>query len=325
MAKSKKILLTTGFTVALLSALGSFFAWGKKKAPPPSPAHPVDPARLEAHVRMLAETLSPRDYEHTDNLDRVAEYISREFKAAGAEVSEQSYEAFGRTYRNVLGFFGPKSEERIVIGAHYDTAGPLPGADDNASGVAGLLELAHLLAKAPLPLRVELVAYTLEEPPFFRTDLMGSAVHARSLKEAGVKVRAMLSLEMIGYFSDEPRTQRFPTALMRPFYPSKGNFITVVGLLSQGKLVRKVKRAMRSVAALPVEAFRGPRFVEGVDFSDHLNYWNEGYPAVMITDTAFFRNERYHTREDTPDTLDYHRMAGVVLGVYQAVLSLSAH
>ena len=198
---------------------------------------------------------------------------------------------------------------------------PLPGADDNASGVAGLIELAYLLGKTSLPVRVELVAFTLEEPPFFRTPFMGSAIHAASLKKQGVKVRIMFALEMIGFFSDASHSQGFPLSILRLFYPSQGNFIAVVGKLGQGSVVRRVKQAMRGPSLLPVYSINAPRFVPGIDFSDHLNYWEAGYEAVMITDTAFYRNQGYHTLQDTPDTLDYERMAMVVQGVYAAILA----
>jgi len=164
----------------------------------PSTERTVDPARLEAHVRKLSVELGPRDESHIENLDRVAAYIKNEFSQTTALVSEQPYRVQGKSYRNVIAQYGPESEERIIVGAHYDTAGPLPGADDNASGVAGLIELARLLGRQPPPLRVELVAFTLEEPPYFRTTGMGSSVHAESLRQQQMRVRAMFSLEMIG-------------------------------------------------------------------------------------------------------------------------------
>jgi hypothetical protein len=160
----------------------------------------VDPERLRKHVTALSETFAPRDYTHVENLDRAADYIEREFREAGGEISEQAFVVDSQHYRNIIARFGPETKERIVVGAHYDVCGPYPGADDNASGIAGLIELAHLLGKQKLRTRVELAAYTLEEPPFFRTEQMGSAVHAESLVEAHAELRAMLCLEMIGVF-----------------------------------------------------------------------------------------------------------------------------
>lgn len=290
----------------------------------PNMERTVDPSLLEAHVRKLSVELGPRDESHIENLDRVAAYIKSEFSQTGASVSEQPYRVQGKSYRNVVAQFGPESAERIVVGAHYDTAGPLPGADDNASGVAGLIELARLLGRQQPPMRVELVAFSLEEPPYFRTTGMGSSVHAESLRTQNVRVRAMFSLEMIGYFSDAANSQRFPIGVLGALYPSTGNYIAVVGRLSDGFLVRRTKAAMRHAAPLPVYSINAPSFVPGVDFSDQLNYWHAGYGAVMITDTAFYRNFNYHTAEDTAEKLDYKRMAMVVEGVYAAVWELAS-
>jgi hypothetical protein len=283
----------------------------------------VDPDRLEFHVKLLSEPLLPRDCYNPGNLDRVADYIRYEFEQAKGRVSDQPFQFSGRTYRNVVSAFGPETKERVIVGAHYDTAGPHPGADDNASGIAGLIELARLLGSSELPLKVELVAFTLEEPPFFRTELMGSAIHARALKSEGTIVRAMLSLEMIGYFSDVEGSQHFPVGMLSLFYPTRGNFISVIGKMGQASLVRRVKKAMSGASSLPVYSINAPQSVPGLDFSDHLNYWRAGYGAVMITDTAFYRNLNYHTAADTAERLDYRRMAQVVEGVYAAVKELS--
>jgi Zn-dependent M28 family amino/carboxypeptidase len=283
----------------------------------------IEPARLQAHVHKLSVELTPRDEGHLEHLDAAAAYIKNEFSQNTASVSEQPYRVQGKSYRNVIAQFGPDSAERIIVGAHYDAAGPLPGADDNASGVAGLIELARLLSRQPPRMRVELVAFTLEEPPYFGTTGMGSSVHAESLRKENIRVRAMFSLEMIGYFSDAPKSQIFPAAFLSAFYPSTGNFISVVGRLGDWSLVRRTKNAMRNATPLPVYSINAPRFIPGVDFSDQLSYWHAGYDAVMITDTAFYRNRNYHTADDTEEKLDYKRMAMVVEGVYAAVTELA--
>ncbi len=275
----------------------------------------ADPHTLQAHVRFLSEEVRPRSGE---NLERAARYIESHFRSAGARTSMQTFHARGRDYANVIAEFGPAGGEVLVIGAHYDAfteTGPLPGADDNASGTAGLLELARLLGRNDVRAPVMLVAYANEEPPFFGSDLMGSAVHAQSLE--GRAVRGMICLEMIGYFSAK---QSWPNALFAAIYPNRGDFIGVAGGWSDRRFARDVKRAMAGASDLPVVSFSGPR--ETSDASDHRNYWSHGWPAVMVTDTAFLRNPNYHTSRDTEDTLDYTRMGRVVDGVLNAALSV---
>ncbi|WP_340105570.1 M28 family peptidase [Rhodohalobacter sp. 8-1] len=282
-----------------------------------------DYQKLQEYVKELSEKLVPRDAAHPENLKKVADYIEERLKSFTDRVENQPYSADGMTVRNVRAFFGPETDDRIVVGAHYDVAGPYPGADDNASGVAGLLELARLLSDEELPIQVELVSYPLEEPPYFYTKKMGSYIHAKSLKDEAVNVKAMIALEMIGYFSDDEGSQSYPLSLLRPFYPSVGNYIAVVGKMFQKGLVRKVKKAMKGVASLPVESINAPKLVPGIAFSDHLNYWRHGFPAVMITDTAMYRNPNYHSPTDTAGTLNYRKMAQVVDGVKESVQKLA--
>jgi hypothetical protein len=211
-----------------------------------------------------------------------------------------------------------------VVGAHYDVCGEQPGDDDNASAVAAVLELARLLERhrPDVAHRLELALWPLEEPPNFRTPAMGSAVHARRLADGEVPVGGMICLEMLGYFSDRPGSQSFPVPGMGLLYPSRGNFIAVVGNGPSWRLTREVKARMDGATELPVRSINAPALVPGVDFSDHFNFWRQGWKAVMITDTAFYRNPNYHQLTDTPDTLDYGRMARVVTGVYAAATTL---
>jgi Zn-dependent M28 family amino/carboxypeptidase len=280
----------------------------------------VDPARLEAHVRRVSEEFYPRNHSNIANLDRTADHIKSEFEKSGGRLSEQPFQVNRRNYRNIIAVFGPETAERIVIGAHYDAADLTHGADDNASGVAGLIELAALFGKYPPPVQIELVAYTLEEPPFFGSEQMGSFVHAKSLTDRQVKVRLMISLEMIGFFTDRPGSQKYPVSVGRLLYPAEGNFVSLVGNFSNGLTTRSFKRSMGAATTLPVRSINAPGFTPGVDFSDHRNYWHFGYNALMITDTAFYRNANYHTVDDTAGTLDYARMAEVVKATYNAVL-----
>ncbi|MEN8255328.1 MAG: M28 family peptidase [Verrucomicrobiota bacterium] len=311
------VLLAAGFSSMVVMTIQPSF----KQYPPTEKQ--LDPARLRTHVAMLSETFAPRNYLCRRNLEKTAGYISNHLARANGQMSRQVYEVEGRKYRNVIAVFGPETESRIVVGAHYDGCGNTPGADDNASGVAGLIELAYLLGQAELNQQVELVAYTLEEPPFFRTGDMGSARHAYRCRQNNVGIEGMISLEMIGYFSDKAGSQHFPSPLLKLFYPDTGNFIAIIGSMGDRKLAKEMKVSMRSATDLPVHCMCAPKGYPGIDFSDHRNYWNNDYTAVMVTDTAFMRNFGYHGSADTVDTLDYDRMAKVVLGVYEAVVRMA--
>lgn len=282
----------------------------------PSPDTTIDPAALERHVRMLSETLHPRSFENAANLAAAADYVLHQFNRVGARTDVQTYQVDGRSYRNIIARFGPETGALLVIGAHYDSCGDTPGADDNASGVAGLLELARSLAATPPQHPVELVAYPLEEPPFFRTDDMGSFRHAQSLAAAKREVRLMLSLEMIGYFRDATGSQNYPVGALKLMYPDQGNFIALVGGYQDFSTMRRVKSLFKGASTLPAESINAPSSMQGVDFSDHASYWRFGIPAILVTDTAFMRNANYHEPSDTADTLNYTRMAQVVRGAY---------
>ena len=287
----------------------------------------VSSETLEAHVRLLSTVLPKRDGKEYA-LRSTIEWIEKELAPYGKPY-RQSYAHDNQHFHNILIDFGPKpkdSDEVIVIGAHYDTAHGNPGADDNASGVAGLIELARLLSenKPTLKHRVQLAFYTLEEPPYFRTNKMGSFIHAKRLKANKQNVKMMISLDMIGYFTDEENSQNMPFPFMDKIYPTQGNFIGVVADLSNMRAVRKVKSYFKGATDLSIHSFNAPKFVTEIDFSDHLNFWYHGYPAVMVTDTSFNRYKYYHTEEDTPEKLDYQKMAEVVKGVYQTTIRLSS-
>ncbi|OON70094.1 M28 family peptidase [Hymenobacter sp. CRA2] len=281
----------------------------------------ADSARLRRHLRYLVSTPQPRNYQHVAVLDTVAAYLGRELRQAGARVTEQPYQVSGRTYRNVIGSFGPENAPRIIVGAHYDVCGEQPGADDNGTGVAALLELARLLGRQPnLRQRIDLVAYTLEEPPYFRTPQMGSYVHAKSLHDAKVPVRGMVALEMLGYYDDRPGTQHYPFGPLKLIYGGRGNYVTAARKFGHGSFARPFARHYRQLAQLPVRRFQAPAWLPGIDFSDHLNYWKFGYSALLLTDTAFYRNREYHQTGDTLTRLDLHRLALATDAVLAALL-----
>jgi hypothetical protein len=273
-------------------------------------------AAQRQHLQFLTSTPQPRNYQHPAVLDSVAAYLQSRLRAAGAhEIGEQPYRVQGQTYRNVLASFGPVGGPRLIIGAHYDVCGEQPGADDNGTGVAALLELARLLGRqTALPYRIDLVAYTLEEPPFFRTQNMGSYVHAAALKAAGVPVRGMVALEMLGYYDDRRGSQHYPV------WPLKFNYVTVAQKFGNGRFGRQFARSYRQRATLPVKRFKAPAWLPGIDFSDHLNYWKFNYPAVLLTDTAFYRNRSYHETTDTLNRLDMRRL-GLAVDALLAVVS----
>ena len=316
--------------VPLFAALGCFVVgccmmpWQKPSAPAKRVA---DAGLLREEVRALTEDFGTRYYFQDGNMRKCREYIRGKFAAAGAEVEEQEYQAKGRKLFNVRGFYGDRSKPRIVVGAHYDSCfieqGENPGADDNASGVAGLFGLARLLQQErPEGVCVELVAYSSEEPPYFGTTDMGSYRHAQLLSEEKVTVKGVLVLEMIGYFRDEAGSQQYPVGLLKTMYPSVGNFIAITGGFPDRDLIVTCKKAMRGSAPVPVVSSCLPRSMGSVHLSDHRNYWPFGNDAVMITDTAFYRNPNYHRKSDTWDTLDYERMAHVVTQTHRAVLEL---
>ena len=271
----------------------------------------VSPDLLEAHVKKLSVDFLPRSYSNVDNLNKAADYIKNEFELIGLAVEEQKYTYLESEYKNLIVHLGPTNGPKIVIGAHYHVAGELPGADDNASGVAGLLELARQLRDKNIQKGLTLVAYTLEEPPVYRTEKMGSYVHAKSEYEKKTDIELMISLEMIGYYSDQEGSQTFPIKLLEYFYPTEGNYIAVIDIL-MSTWGKKVKQGLAKHMSLGVHSINAPRSIPGIDFSDHRSYWNFGYNAVMLSDSSFYRNKAYHTVNDTYDRLDYNKMSELI-------------
>ena len=218
--------------------------------------------------------------------------------------------------------FGNQSAKTIVIGAHYDVCGNQDGADDNASGVVGLLELAKSLKGEKLNYRIEIVAYTLEEPPYFRTKNMGSFIHAKSLYENKTNVYGMFCLEMIGYFDDSKKSQDYPIGPLSLIYGNRGNYITLVNKFSKGQFSRTFNKQFKNQRLIKTKKFTAPAKMPGIDFSDHLNYWAFDFSALMLTDTAFFRNKNYHENTDTIETLDLLRMSKVIESVYNTIITM---
>jgi Zn-dependent M28 family amino/carboxypeptidase len=275
---------------------------------------------LRDDVSMLAGTIGPRSVQHGDSLKRSADYITGRLERAGWTVRRLGYAVNGKTCENleVERKGTSKPDEIVVIGAHYDTVFSSPGADDNASGVAALLALADELGRFAPARTLRLVAFVNEEPAYFQSDLMGSRVYARACKQRGERITAMVALDAVGFFSDKKKSQRYPFPL-RWFYPSRGDFVGIVGNRESKALVKQVARAFADTASIRSIDAALPAKIAGVGWSDHWSFWQEGYAAVMITDTATFRNPHYHRATDTPETLDYARLGGVVTALRSAV------
>jgi Zn-dependent M28 family amino/carboxypeptidase len=282
-------------------------------------------ARLKAHVEALAGEIGERNVFRPDALRAAADYIGMAWRAQGYEVIPQVYEACGVECAN-LEVTRPgerRPGEILLVGAHYDTVSGSPGADDNASGVATLLEIARHFATRCPERTLRFVAFVNEEPPFFYWRQMGSMVYARAARRRRDRIVTMFSLEMLGCYNDRPGSQRYPP-LFRWFYPDRGDFIAFVSNLRSRRALRRAVSAFRSHCDFPVEQVATFGFVPGVSWSDHLAFWRQGYPALMVTDTAFYRNPSYHTAFDTPDRLDYARMARVTEGLAKALVSLAS-
>lgn len=279
---------------------------------------------LRDDVEQLAGTIGDRNIPRYRQLVAAAECVETQLRKAGYQPRRQSFQAKGTPCDNIEAELtgGRQAEEIVVVGAHYDTNPGTPGADDNGSGVAALLALARRLAAARPERTLRFVAFANEEAPYFQTELMGSLVYARGCRERKENVVAMLSLETMGYYSDEAGSQKYPLPFSM-FYPSTGNFIGFIGNLDSGDLVKQVVAKFRATARFPSEGSALPDQFDGVGWSDHWSFWQAGYPAVMVTDTALFRNPHYHAAEDTPDKLDYERMARVVGGLDHVVRDLA--
>lgn len=289
----------------------------------PTAHFPALAAALERHVKVLAADIGERNVFRPHALHAAADYIAQQWTARGCAVTRQDYQTRGVPCANIeVALAGRvQANEVIVLGAHYDTVRNSPGADDNASGVAALLEIAGMLQACSPQYTVRCVAFVNEEAPFFFHGDMGSMRYARAARLRGDRIRLMLSLEMLGYYRDEPGTQRYPPLLSR-FYPASGNFIGFVSNLRSARRLRWVVDAFQASCDFPLEAAALPWWVPGVALSDHASFWRHGYPAVMVTDTAYLRNPHYHSEHDVPATLDYERMAAVTRGLAAGIASL---
>ena len=322
----KKLLRLAVFTaLAFIVIKASTRGWNFLAPSYPGGSTLTRPENLRETVTALAAGIGPRDLFNNNkaSLRKSEDYITARFKAAGCAVDYQEYYAGGVKVKNISCARPGASlpGEIVLVGAHYDTFNN-PGADDNASGVAGLLELAEYAAARKYARTLRFVAFVNEEPPFFKKEGMGSAVYAAAARAAGDDIKAALVLEMIGYFSEERFSQRYPP-LIGPFMPQKGNFLAQISNFSSRELAGRIDGAYRAASKLPLKTVSLPSFVPGVDYSDHRSFWDQGYPAVMFTDTSFYRTPHYHKATDLPDTLNYEYMAAFLDGAKAALDELA--
>jgi hypothetical protein len=279
---------------------------------------------LKRDLQKLAGEIGQRNYLTYESLTAAADFLKTSLATAGYQVQQQGYTVENQTYYNLeVEIPGTdRADEIVIIGGHYDSVAGSPGANDNGTGAVATLELARLFAGKKPARTLRFVEFVNEEPPFFWTGNMGSLIYAKRCKDRKEKVVAMLSLETMGYYSDKIGSQNYPAPLSA-FYPLQGNFIGFIGNIASGGLVREVIASFRRQTQFPSEGAALPGFVTGVGWSDHWSFWEQGYPGLMITDTAPFRYPYYHTEEDTPDKVDYDRFARVVAGVERAIADLS--
>jgi Zn-dependent M28 family amino/carboxypeptidase len=286
-----------------------------------------DFVRLRVQLQRCVSEISafgPRDVTHPANLSAAARWIEGELTKRGYSVAYQDYEVGGIRSRNLEVELRGRSrpQEIVIVGAHYDSVPESPGADDNGSGVAAVIALAGAFAGSAPERTLRFVTFVNEEPPHFLTDEMGSLVYARRSASRRENIRAMLSIESIGYYSEEEGTQSYPQPLGL-FYPPRADFIAFVSNLGSRRLLNRALRSFRARATIPSEGGALPELVPGIGWSDQWSFWQHGWPAIMITDTALYRNPNYHTASDTPDTLDYDRFTRVVIGLEDVVRDLA--
>ena len=280
---------------------------------------------LRAHVEKLAGEIGERNVFTTAMLARAADYIEQTWRTQGYQVMRHPYKVYNVTCSNLEITCRGKDEpnEIILVGAHYDSVAGCPGANDNGSGVAAMLEMSRVFATLAPRRTVRFVAFVNEEPPFFETEQMGSRVYAKTAKTRGDDIRGMICLETMGYYSNQRGSQRYPFPF-NLFYPNRGNFIGFVSNLRSRSVMHCAVRAFRAHSDFPIECCATWARISGVDWSDHASFWREGYRAFMVTDTAPFRYRHYHTDQDTPDKIDYDSLARVTGGLCGTIASLAA-
>ncbi|MBN2012727.1 M28 family peptidase [candidate division KSB1 bacterium] len=280
--------------------------------------------QLRSHVETLATEIGERNSTHYAALEQAYLYIFSSMQQTSFDISTIEYSHEHRTYQIAVAEKKgtDKPDEIIVVGAHYDTVEDCPGADDNASGIAGLLECMRIIDSYPNSRTIRFVAFPLEEPPFHNSPLMGSHVYARKCHSEQQKLLCMIAFEMLGYYTEKRGTQRYPTSVMEQKLTNRGNFIAIVGNVDSKNIVSSISQSFDEQQLLPVEPLVTYEYVPGSNLSDHAPFWEHGYKAVMVTDTAFYRNPYYHLPEDTPSTLNFNIFAKVIISMAKAIQDL---
>lgn len=338
----KKLAISFGVLAAAVGGMAAFWSL-------PAYSGAVEPltseqellvGSLQEHVKVLSSDIGARSLtKKPDGLERAAIYIEENFSAAGFKPTRQTFGVSGyfndglwgsthatQSTANIIAELpgSNKASEIVVIGAHYDSVQDCPGANDNGSGVAAMLEIAKALSKEKFGRTVRFVAFTNEEPPFFRSDDMGSYRYAQSCKERGDNIVSMMSIETIGYYSDKPGSQKLPVAALAALYPKTGNFLTFIGKLESRDLLTQCANSFIRAVKFPTQTLAAPADLTGVDFSDQLSFWRLGYPGIMVTDTAPYRYPHYHTKDDTADKINYDCLARVTDGLTKVVQDLAS-
>lgn len=280
----------------------------------------ADQQNLYQHVEFLTQLRPFRNHKNLESLEKVCEYLRNQFSGYGLETIDQPYLAEGTEYKNIIATYQPDKPKRMIVGAHYDVCGDQPGADDNGSAVAGLLESARMVAEASpeIDYRIDFVAFCLEEPPYYGSDLMGSYIHAKSVEQDHDNIIGLINYEMIGYFHDGK--QEYPHPRLAARYPEQANFIAVVGKHEYHDFNQKVYELMRTGADIVVQMIDDPMVEQLASMSDQRSYWRLNIPALMINDTAFIRNPNYHKMSDDIDTLNFEKMTAAVSATYNAIV-----
>ena len=292
--------------------------------PPLTPSQEQVSQQLNRYIKIIADDIGEHNYIFYNQLIQVENFLNERLSQAGYAVKTQEYSVDGKVFRNLeIEIRGTeKPDEIVIVGAHYDSVVGSPGANDNGTGAVAILALAEKFATLKPKRTLRFVEFVNEEPPFFWSENMGSWVYAQRCKERQENIVAMLSLETMGFYSQASNSQQYPVNILKLIYPNQGNFISFIGNISSRSLIHQAIGKFRNSAQFPSQGVSLPNFIPGVGWSDHWSFWQAGYPALMVTDTAPFRYPYYHTQQDTPEQIDYYGLTLVISGLESVIQDL---